>query len=65
MIRTWKITPDTQGNAQAMQRRAWKQGVAAQAVYRKVDNFGLVQGVCGVPNFDRPGTATEGQVLSF
>lgn len=34
-----------------------------EAVYRKVDSFGLVQGVCGAPNFDRPGTATEGQAF--
>ena len=33
---------------------------AAQA---KVDEFGLVQGVCGAPNFDRSGTATEGQAF--
>lgn len=34
-----------------------------KAVYGKVDSFGLVQGVCGAPNFDRPGTATEGQAF--
>jgi unsaturated rhamnogalacturonyl hydrolase len=34
-----------------------------EAVYRKVDEFGLVQGVCGAPNFNRPGTATEGQAF--
>ncbi|HEX7712479.1 MAG TPA: glycoside hydrolase family 88 protein [Bacillota bacterium] len=34
-----------------------------EAVYQKVDQFGLVQGVCGAPNFDRPGTATEGQAF--
>ncbi|MBK8882699.1 MAG: glycoside hydrolase family 88 protein [Bacteroidales bacterium] len=34
-----------------------------QAAHKKVDSFGLVQGVCGAPNFDRPGTATEGQAL--
>jgi len=33
------------------------------AVYTKVDEFGLVQGVCGAPNFNRPGTATEGQAF--
>jgi len=33
------------------------------AVYRKVDGFGLVQGVCGAPRFDRAGTATEGQAF--
>ncbi len=34
-----------------------------EAVYTKVDDFGLVQGVCGAPRFDRPGTATEGQAF--
>ncbi len=34
-----------------------------EAVYTKVDEFGLVQGVCGAPNFDRSGTATEGQAF--
>ena len=33
------------------------------AVYEKVDEFGLVQGVCGAPYFNRPGTATEGQAF--
>ncbi len=33
------------------------------AVYKKVGEFGLVQGVCGAPNFDHPGTATEGQAF--
>jgi unsaturated rhamnogalacturonyl hydrolase len=34
-----------------------------RAAYSKVDAFGLVQGVCGAPNFDHPGTATEGQAF--
>jgi len=34
-----------------------------EAVHQKVDEFGLVQGVCGAPNFDRPGTAAEGQAF--
>jgi len=34
-----------------------------EAVYQKVDEFGLVQGVCGAPNFNRAGTATEGQAF--
>ena len=34
-----------------------------EAVYRKVDSFGLVQGVCGAPHFDCAGTATEGQAF--
>jgi rhamnogalacturonyl hydrolase YesR len=33
------------------------------AARNKVDGFGLVQGVCGSPNFDSPGTATEGQAF--
>jgi unsaturated rhamnogalacturonyl hydrolase len=33
------------------------------AAHKKVDKYGLVQGVCGAPNFDRPGTATEGQAF--
>ncbi len=31
------------------------------AAQKKVDDLGLVQGVCGSPEFDHPGTATEGQ----
>ena len=31
------------------------------AARAKMDAFGYVQGVCGAPNFDRPGTSTEGQ----
>ncbi|MHB8055800.1 MAG: glycoside hydrolase family 88 protein [Candidatus Aminicenantales bacterium] len=34
-----------------------------EAARRKVDGFGLVQGVCGSPNFDSSGTATEGQAF--
>jgi unsaturated rhamnogalacturonyl hydrolase len=34
-----------------------------EAVYQKVDEFGLVQGVCGAPNFNHPGTAAEGQAF--
>jgi unsaturated rhamnogalacturonyl hydrolase len=34
-----------------------------KAAHAKVDRYGLVQGVCGAPNFDRPGTATEGQAF--
>jgi hypothetical protein len=32
-------------------------------VYRKVDSSGYVQGVFGAPNFDRAGTAPEGQAF--
>ena len=32
-------------------------------VHARVDSFGLVQGVCGAPNFNRPGTAAEGQAF--
>lgn len=34
-----------------------------EAAHKKVDAFGLVQGVCGAPNFDRAGTAAEGQAF--
>jgi rhamnogalacturonyl hydrolase YesR len=34
-----------------------------QAAYAKVDKYGLVQGVCGSPTFDHPGTAAEGQAF--
>ena len=34
-----------------------------QAAAGKVDRFGLVQGVCGSPHFDRPGVAAEGQAF--
>lgn len=33
------------------------------AAHSMVDELGLVQGVCGSPEFDHPGTATEGQVF--
>jgi len=33
------------------------------AAHSKVDHLGLVQGVCGSPEFDHPGTATEGQAF--
>jgi unsaturated rhamnogalacturonyl hydrolase len=34
-----------------------------KAAYGKVDSFGLVQGVCGAPYFNKSGTATEGQAF--
>ncbi|HVP18735.1 MAG TPA: glycoside hydrolase family 88 protein [Spirochaetia bacterium] len=34
-----------------------------RAAQGKVDRFGLVQGVCASPHFDRPGTAAEGQAF--
>jgi unsaturated rhamnogalacturonyl hydrolase len=40
--------------------RAEKMRAAARA---KVDREGLVQGVCGSPTFEAPGTATEGQAF--
>jgi rhamnogalacturonyl hydrolase YesR len=33
------------------------------AARSKMDAFGYVQGVCGAPNFDQPGTSTEGQAF--
>ncbi len=41
-------------------RRADRMREAARG---KVDAFGLVQGVCGSPNFESSGTATEGQAF--
>ncbi len=35
------------------------------AARAKMDPFGYVQGVCGAPNFDRAGVATEGQAFSI
>jgi unsaturated rhamnogalacturonyl hydrolase len=34
-----------------------------RAAQGKVDSYGLVQGVCASPHFDRPGTAAEGQAF--
>jgi rhamnogalacturonyl hydrolase YesR len=34
-----------------------------EAVTAKVDKFGIVQGVCGIPSFDRPFVAPEGQAF--
>jgi unsaturated rhamnogalacturonyl hydrolase len=34
-----------------------------ERVYEKVDDSGLVQGVCAAPTFDYPGTAPEGQAF--
>ncbi|MGA8669584.1 MAG: glycoside hydrolase family 88 protein [Terracidiphilus sp.] len=33
------------------------------AARAKMDAFGFVQGVCGAPEFDRPGVSTEGQAF--
>lgn len=33
------------------------------AAIAKVDAFGIVQGVCGAPNFQKTGTSTEGQAF--
>ena len=38
-------------------------GRMREAAHGKVDEFGLVQGVCGSPTFNYPGTATEGQAF--
>ena len=34
-----------------------------KAVNKKVDNLGFVREVCGMPEFEHPGVATEGQVF--
>ncbi len=42
--------------------RATAESLRAAAIAR-VDAFGIVQGVCGAPNFNRVGTSTEGQAF--
>ena len=34
-----------------------------KAAHKMVDKYGLVHGVCGAPDFNKPGTATEGQAF--
>lgn len=41
-------------------KAAVKMRIAAQG---KMDSFGMVRGVCGSPEFDHPGAATEGQAF--
>lgn len=36
---------------------------ARDAVHTKVDEYGFVRDVCGMPNFDSPGIAAEGQAF--
>jgi len=36
---------------------------AREAAYSKVDRYGFVRDVCGMPNFDHPGIAPEGQAF--
>jgi unsaturated rhamnogalacturonyl hydrolase len=45
---------------ESYEEKADKMRAAARA---KVDELGLVQGVCGAPEFDHAGTAAEGQVF--
>ena len=33
------------------------------AAREKMDGYGYVQGACGAPNFDHPGTSTEAQAF--
>lgn len=40
-----------------------KAEIMRKAAHSQVDSFGLVQNVCGAPNFDRPGVAPEGQAF--
>jgi unsaturated rhamnogalacturonyl hydrolase len=35
------------------------------AARTKLDSFGIVQGTCGAPNFDRPGNSTEAQSFNI
>jgi unsaturated rhamnogalacturonyl hydrolase len=51
-------------------REGWLEGTyrahadrMRQAAHAQVDEYGLVQGVCSAPRFDRPGTAPEGQAF--
>jgi unsaturated rhamnogalacturonyl hydrolase len=37
--------------------------IMRQAARLKVDEYGIVQGACGSPNFDRSGTSTEAQAF--
>jgi rhamnogalacturonyl hydrolase YesR len=32
---------------------------------RKMDRYGYIQGACGAPNFERPGTSTEAQAFAI
>jgi hypothetical protein len=34
-----------------------------RAAHARLDDYGLVHGVCGSPNFDHSGTASEGQAF--
>jgi rhamnogalacturonyl hydrolase YesR len=43
--------------------RLAKADAMRRAAVAKIDRYGLVQGVCGAPNFDSSGTATEGQAF--
>ena len=36
---------------------------ARSAVLKKIDEYGFVRDVCGMPHFDHPGIATEGQAF--
>lgn len=40
-----------------------KAAILRRAALSKVDRYGLVQGVCGSPDFSSPGTASEGQAF--
>jgi unsaturated rhamnogalacturonyl hydrolase len=41
----------------------WHAESLRQAAHAKVDTYGLVQGVCGAPQFDHAGVAPEGQAF--
>jgi unsaturated rhamnogalacturonyl hydrolase len=38
-----------------------KADIMRQAARAKVDDYGIVQGACGSPGFDKSGTSTEAQ----
>jgi len=58
----WTICRGVDGGWLDPALRARAEAMRAAAV-GKVDGSGLVQGVCGSPTFDRPGTAAEGQAF--
>ena len=50
------------GRSRVLKRHA---DLMFEAASEKVDKWGFVQGVCGSPNFDRSGTAAEGQAWAI
>lgn len=40
-----------------------KAGKMRQGALTKIDKYGIIQGACGSPNFDKSGTSTEAQAF--